>query len=255
MRVNPTAILSELGVFDWSSKTSSELIDYLLRSRAPYNQAVTTNPSLYFAHLKLGPGMKILDAGCGIGFQSEALYSYSLKLAYPFKVYACDNNRDFINYIRFKSLSTATSTTSGSGVDYRVASLEALPYNNNMFDRIVVSYVLQHIKPDRLFGIMLELLRVCKYDGIITIEDTDWTSFKHIVEPIDNYDELMEAIAKVTPSYDVVNPKSFSNRFNIKIQSKRAMEYHSYDEQLVFNDFRLTRRRYTIRKIIPDTEK
>ena len=86
-----------------------------------------------------------LDVGCGSG-----IHSYVLKKLGK-KIIALDITRSTIFYLE----------------NFMLASAEHLPFRNEVFDVILVSHVLEHVK--RKIKALLELKRVLKPHGILIV--------------------------------------------------------------------------------------
>jgi ubiquinone/menaquinone biosynthesis C-methylase UbiE len=109
------------------------------------------------------PGERILDAGCGAGEVARALAA----LVTPGgRVTAADASQVVVEY--------AQSKDDGAGVEYRVADIAALPFEDGAFDAVRCERVLQHLAdPD---AGLAELTRVTRRGGRVCLIDTDWTS-------------------------------------------------------------------------------
>ncbi len=98
---------------------------------------------------------KILDAGCGRGF-----YIYCLQY-YRFikEIHGIDVNKQY--------LAIARKNITDNRVKITNSNVYHLPYNNNYFDLIICSEVLEHLLDDG--RALLELRRVLKKNGILII--------------------------------------------------------------------------------------
>lgn len=94
---------------------------------------------------------KILDAGCGPG-----IYSFTL-LKKGFQVYSIDINKDKLDFLRKNS--TKLNISEGD--------LTNLKFNDNFFDYILCSDVIEHIKKDDIA--VEELSRVLKPGGTLIL--------------------------------------------------------------------------------------
>lgn len=101
------------------------------------------------------PGMRVLDAGCGDGVLSVMLAE---KGAIVVGTDISEPNIDAAKKI---------AVAQGLNIDFRVADIENLPFENNEFDIVVSSHVLEHI-PDFDKG-LLEIMRVTKSTAVIAI--------------------------------------------------------------------------------------
>jgi ubiquinone/menaquinone biosynthesis C-methylase UbiE len=96
--------------------------------------------------------IKILDAGCGFGFNSS-------KLAEVGDVTAIDNNSERLEIA--KNLDTKTQ------VKFEKADIFKLPFSNGYFDLVLCFEVLEHLKADQ--KALRELARVLKKSGFLMI--------------------------------------------------------------------------------------
>jgi len=115
----------------------------------------------------------ILDAACGV--------------CHPFKfyltdrcqaVYACDldprilDPEAIIQDVKaFFGADVAAQFDKSyiNKVDFSIANLSALPYENNKFDKIFCISVLEHMDQTSLFGAFQEFNRVLKEDGLLVL--------------------------------------------------------------------------------------
>ena len=98
---------------------------------------------------------KILEIGCGIGRLTRLIASLHGKY------FGIDNNKEFIDYCRKKF----------PRLNFRKASAEKLPFNNEEFDILICSWVLPDV--DNSLFVIKEAYRVLKKKGIlITVDGT-----------------------------------------------------------------------------------
>jgi ubiquinone/menaquinone biosynthesis C-methylase UbiE len=102
---------------------------------------------------KLPDGARILDIGCGSGFSMEK----SIPKGKDFQIYGIDVTEDLINYAKKKR----------PHFNFKVAYGEKLPYENNAFDAVLYSDVIEHLKDP--VESLNEAHRVLKKDGFVVI--------------------------------------------------------------------------------------
>ena len=110
--------------------------------------------------LKLKPGFVILDAGCGSGRHLRAL----AKLP-GMKIFGVDRNPNDVD----EAVKALKEMTDARSVDYSVtcADITALPFENEYFDCVICSEVLEHI-PEHEAAVK-ELVRVLKPNGNLVV--------------------------------------------------------------------------------------
>ena len=91
---------------------------------------------------------KIVDVGCGTGrFISN----------YPSIIKGIDQNQESVE------------TCLKKGYDVVKADVTKLPFEDNSFDGVHCSHVIEHLQPKEAYKLLSELLRVLKKDGILVI--------------------------------------------------------------------------------------
>ncbi len=108
-------------------------------------------------------GERILDAGCGAGEVARAL---AATVGPEGRVTAIDASRIAVQHARSKD--------DGTGVEYRVADVTALPFDDGAFDAVRCERVLQHLAEPEAG--LAELVRVTRPGGRVCLIDTDWQS-------------------------------------------------------------------------------
>ncbi len=116
--------------------------------------------------LQLEPGMKVLEAGCGVGDDARRIAERVMPGG---RVMAVDSSSAMIDKAR-----------SGTGcaalpVEFQVGDMRALPFPDNYFSRCRIDRVLQHVpRPETAVS---ELVRVLEPGGLLLAYDNDWGTF------------------------------------------------------------------------------
>lgn len=109
------------------------------------------------------PGLRVLDAGCGVG---EVARGLAADVAPSGEVVALDRST--------VTVARARGQHDGSAVRYVTGDVEALDFADDSFDAVRCERVLQHLAdPD---AAVAELVRVTRPGGRICLIDTDWES-------------------------------------------------------------------------------
>ncbi|MGH8825953.1 MAG: methyltransferase domain-containing protein [Jiangellaceae bacterium] len=136
------------------------------------------------------PGMRVLDAGCGLG---EVARDLAAAVGLGGDVTAVD--------VSARMVDAARSRDAGAGVTYEVADMTDLPYASGSFDRSRSERVLQHLAdPD---AALAELVRVTVADGIVCVLDSDWRSVAVDVDDPDLSGAVLAAMGAVSPQPDL----------------------------------------------------
>lgn len=114
----------------------------------------------------LGPGLSVLDCGCGPG-------SITLGIAervFPGRVVGIDFGPSQI-----ARAAAAAATISQTNVRFQTADCNSIPFDANSFDRVFSHALFEHLS-DPVCA-LTELHRVLKPDGIIGLCSPDWGGF------------------------------------------------------------------------------
>jgi tellurite methyltransferase len=120
------------------------------------------------------PGMRILDAGCGSG---RNLVYFLLE---GFNVYGVDTSRDAIAQVRSLARTLAPHLPAEN---FRVESVERLPFEDEIFDAVLSSAVLHFARDETQWrAMLLEMWRVLKPGGIFFARLASSDGVKECVE-------------------------------------------------------------------------
>jgi ubiquinone/menaquinone biosynthesis C-methylase UbiE len=125
---------------------------------------------------RIAPGMKILDAGCGVGRNSEYFVRQN------FDIYGVDRSEQAIQLAKEKM---AVWNPHFDVERFRVADGASLPFPDQNFDYIISSAVL-HFAEDRAHftQLLAELVRVLKPGGILFIRMTTKHTLAHLSQQL-----------------------------------------------------------------------
>ncbi|MCX8008484.1 MAG: class I SAM-dependent methyltransferase [Patescibacteria group bacterium] len=128
------------------------LDDYLFHELDP---AFARRAKILIQELQLKGNEHILEVGCGRGY-----YEGALAFLYPkLRITAIDTNDRY--------LAIARQTNISPNIEFLNADALNLPWNDNTFDRVFATEVLEHL-PDDIKGLS-EMYRVLKKGGIAVI--------------------------------------------------------------------------------------
>jgi ubiquinone/menaquinone biosynthesis C-methylase UbiE len=147
----------------------------LLGSLEYYKECKTRSYEL----LQLEPGIKVLEAGCGLGDDAFRM----ARLIMPGGlIVGLDASTVMIEKARLHELAAQLP------VEFQTGDIKALPFPDNSFARCRIDRVLQHIpQPQKAVA---ELVRVLEPGGLLLAYDNDWKTFSVASEN----DEITQAI-------------------------------------------------------------
>jgi ubiquinone/menaquinone biosynthesis C-methylase UbiE len=116
---------------------------------------------------KLGPGLTLLDVGCGPGTITADLAA----LVAPGRVVGLEHAPRILEKARAASVERGVA----EHVDFQVGDVHSLPFPDDTFDIVHAHQVLQHVgDPVRALA---EMRRVCKPGGYVAARDSDYSAF------------------------------------------------------------------------------
>lgn len=116
-----------------------------------------------FNRLGVGPGMRVLDIGCGQGRHAfEALRRGA-------QVVAADLDTDALRNVRSMALAMGNAGEVPAGGELRTRRVDVLkmPFRTGEFDVVIASEIMEHIPDDA--GAMAEVARVLKPGGFAAV--------------------------------------------------------------------------------------
>ena len=137
-----------------------------------------------FEKFPVGPGVRVLDMGCGGGRHAFALYKRGAD------VVALDySHQDLVEVgTMFEAIALEGEAPEGSAAHAVRGTAYALPFADGTFDRIVAAEVLEHLPADA--DAISELFRVLKPGGLIAVSVPRWLPEKVCWALSDAYHEV-----------------------------------------------------------------
>jgi ubiquinone/menaquinone biosynthesis C-methylase UbiE len=112
-------------------------------------------------HAGIRPGHRVLDIGCGTG----SLVVLMKRLHLDVDVVGLDPDPQALARGRHKAARAAVS------VQFDQGFAEALPYADGSVDRVVSSFMFHHLSRDEKAGMLREVRRVLRPEGVLTLLD------------------------------------------------------------------------------------
>lgn len=113
--------------------------------------------------VKINAGDKVLEIGCGTGTLSLLAKD---RTGNSGKVSGIDAAPEMIQKAKMKA------NRQNKNVDFQVADIINIPYDNNMFDVVMCSFMIFHISSEKREKGFRDIFRVLKNNGTIVIVDT-----------------------------------------------------------------------------------
>lgn len=137
-------------------------VRFLTASRARALELARKNPQAAFSHLELKPGLSVLDCGCGTG----DLLSIVSGLIAPGEAFGGDISQTMLG------VAQRHITDEAKNLHFEFMDVQALPFTDKRFDRVMATQLLVHVPDPRLaFG---EICRVTNPNGLAAVGDMDW---------------------------------------------------------------------------------
>ena len=141
------------------SGCAGEFINYLDNATGHFHPV----KRLAQSYLRLKPGERVLDVGCGCGGDIREMAISIIPNGYAVGI---DVSRSMIEEARQRSARFVAPS------QFVVADAEALPWASAYFDACLADRIFQHLRsPARALN---EMLRVIKTGGRVVVADRDW---------------------------------------------------------------------------------
>ena len=134
--------------------------------------------------LGIGPGMRVLDLGCGGGRHAFEVYRRGAD------VVALDQNVDDLRSVQemFDAMALEGEVPAGATATTVEGDALALPFADGEFDVVIASEILEHIPDDTVA--MAELTRVVRPGGTVAVSVPRWLPEKVCWALSDAYHEV-----------------------------------------------------------------
>ncbi|EHI10682.1 class I SAM-dependent methyltransferase [Mycolicibacterium thermoresistibile] len=121
-----------------------------------------------YDRLGIGPGVSVIDVGCGLGRHSFEAYRRGAHIV------AFDQNAEELNEVDTILQAMAEQREAPAGARAEVVKGDALdlPYADGTFDRVIASEILEHVPEDD--RAIAELVRVLKPGGKLVVTVPRW---------------------------------------------------------------------------------
>ena len=121
-------------------------------------------------HLRVAPGLRVLDAGCGRGELLHACAEAGAKIA-------------GLDYSEAAVQLTKQTLADVEGADIRHGDVTELPWPDDSFDRAILADVIEHLDPDQADAGLRELRRVLKPGGMLLVHTAPNRLFRRFAWP------------------------------------------------------------------------
>ena len=175
------------------------------------------NKELWIKNIGAGPGMKVLEIGCGGGVFCHKLKKYIPDL----DITGLDRDINHITYAREKAGKLGLECTFVEG------DIGSLPFADETFDLVYSHTVVEHVPPELFFG---EQYRVLKPGGRISVLSVRTGLNLKNVEVSDQTEEEMDLMKKLWSQAGTA-----SNQYEV---GKYEMDEHEYPRKLNHYGFR-----------------
>lgn len=146
-------------------------------------QAVYWRDRLILPDLPYAPGERLLDIGCGVGAVLRVIAESHPGLL----LHGIDAERRQIDFARRHLRGAGTGEP-----DLRVGDAAALPWADASIDHVYMMWFIEHLPEGVARRVLREARRVLRPGGTVTINETDYTTFK-VWPPSPDWDALEQA--------------------------------------------------------------
>lgn len=121
-----------------------------------------------YTRLRIGPGSKVIDVGCGAGRHSFEAYRRGAD------VIAFDQNAEELADVdtMLQAMGQAGEAPKSAKAQVVVGDALALPYPDGTFDAVIASEILEHVPDDD--AAIAELIRVLRPGGTLAVTVPRW---------------------------------------------------------------------------------
>jgi SAM-dependent methyltransferase len=154
---------------EWARVDSTSDPTWFIRlldaTRGRMLRAATADPSGFFAHLDLVPGIAVLQVGAGTGDFDRLIADLVRPGGH---VVGIDYSQTMVDE------ANARSAGLGLPIEFQQADALDLPFADASFDRCLATQVFQHLpRPERALA---EMVRVARHGARVAITEPDWDS-------------------------------------------------------------------------------
>lgn len=121
-----------------------------------------------FGRLRVGPGDRVLDLGCGAGRHAFEV------LRRGARVLAADTDLGELRQVAgmFAAMSEDGQVPDGAGAGVAAGDATALPFPDDTFDMVIAAEVLEHVRADQ--AAINEVARVLRPGGMVAVTVPAW---------------------------------------------------------------------------------
>ena len=179
--------------------------------------------------MRISPGNRILDLGCGPGIDTVALAKL---VGDAGKVYGLDVDEIMVS----QADEFALKENVANRIIHQTGDVKKLPFENDFFDAVRAERLFQvlpeNYSPQQVFS---EILRITKPGGRIVLADTDWATASVDFPDSELERRLLSFFARS------MRPNGFAGRQFYKLFFDNSVKDINIDTfPLVLNDFSLT---------------